>query len=336
MRKIWSRGTAFWTCRNSRVLEPWGRGTDFWRVWDFLLSLLPNLGLSFYRRFNMSNIAVQTTTLTNARAVGSINPQTGFQHGGIYYPAYMKNGLPKPARWEGNIALNGKPYYNAAGEKVDGKATFMRLVVWNGKNVEVGRGLADTFAKCVSVGKEISCNVRIESFDKRIFLNGQPILDAQGNAVTHQAHNFIFEDKLIFGADSNKVIGEETLRWNGAATFDSRPPMWNVLGHADQIAWSKTVVPARMNAVYNGGGDYGYARVIVPEGVQVITPQGNVQPNTVQAGPAQMSPTLPNTTQNGTVVPQGALPTTAAQTLQMPAQAGAAAAAVNMGASTPL
>lgn len=270
----------------------------------------------------MANIATQTTVLTNARAVGSKNPATGAQHGGIYYPAHMKNGKAVSARWEGNVALNGKPYINAEGTKVEGRATFMRLVVWNGKNVAAGKGLADTFAKCVSVGKEISCNVRIESFDKRIFINGQPITDpATGNVLTTQSHNFIFEDKLVFGDDSNKVVAGEISRWNGVATFDSRPQFWNVAGHADQVAWSQTIVPARMGASYKGGDIYGYARVILPEGAQL------------------MGQALVNTAGVNAGVNAGALPTDAANQLQNPAlqnPAGEQAMAASGGDSTPL
>ena len=248
----------------------------------------------------MSNIANQTTVITNARAVGSVDPSTQIRHGGIYYPAHMKNGVPKSARWEGMIALNSKPYTNNAGANMEGRKTFMRLVVWNGKNCVAGKGLADIFAKCVSVGKEISCNVRIESFDKRIFINGQPVLDAQGNTITTQAHNFIFEDKLIFGDDSNKVILGETSRWNGAINFDSRPTLWNVAGHADQAAWANTVVPKRMEVEYNGGNIYGYARVIIPEGAQLTNQQVQHQ----QLIPSQ----------------QGIAPTAAAAQLQMPVE----------------
>jgi hypothetical protein len=251
----------------------------------------------------MANIASQTTVLTNVRATGTKNP-AGEQFGGIYYPAHSKNGRTVSARWEGNIALNGKPYTNAAGEKVESKPVYMRLVVWNGKNSAAGKGLADTFAKCVSVGKEISCNVRMESFDKRLFVNGQPMLKQDGSAVTYQAINMVFEDKLIFGDDSGKVVAAEIARWNGQPTFDSRPQFWNIQGHADQQAWATHVVPARMASTWDGQSDrYGYARIIVPEGAIV----GNA--------PVQQAQQVPQV---------GALPTQAAAVLNTTAVAPAA------------
>lgn len=280
----------------------------------------------------MANIATQTTILTNARAVGSKNPKTGVQHGGIYYPAHTKNGKNVSARWEGNVALNGKPFFNANGEKVEGRTTFMRLVVWNGKNAAAGKGLADTFAKCVSVGKEISCNVRIESFDKRIFINGQPIVNpATGNVLTTQSHNFIFEDKLVFGDDSNKVIAGEITRWNGSATFDSRPKFWNTVGHADQIAWSQTIVPARMASTYKGGDVYGYARVIIPEGVQ-LAGQAPINQAAINTGtpPTEAANMLNQPAQTATPMNQ---PAQTAAPINQPAQTATVAVDAN---STPL
>jgi len=282
----------------------------------------------------MANIASQTTVLTNVRATGSKNA-AGEQFGGIYYPAHTKNGKNVSARWEGNIALNGKPYTNAAGERVEGKTTYMRLIVWNGKNSAAGKGLADVFAKSVSIGKEISCNVRIESFDKRLFINGQPMLKQDGSVVTYMAHNFVFEDKLVFGADSAKVVAAETARWNGQPTFDSRPPLWNVPGSGDQQAWSTLVAPARKAAVWDGQSDrYGYARVIVPEGAVIGNanmqqPAMPTQTNQVnqQTIPAGTMPTQAATIVNQPVNNAQPLPVNNAQTLSMPVNTQANTAA---------
>lgn len=260
----------------------------------------------------MANIATQTTTLVNVRASGSKSPD-GEQFGGIYYPAHNKNGRSNSARWEGNVALNGKPYTDAQGVKQEGKTTFLRLVVWNGKNSP--SGLADTFAKCVSVGKELTCNVRIESFEKRLFINGQALLDPQGNAITHQAINFILEDKLVFGNDSSKVIATEVANYVGNSTFDSRPQFWNVQGHADQVAWATIIVPARMGSVWDGqSGRFGYARVIIPEGVIVNQPQTQTNLQT------QGTTTTTQQTQTNLPPAQGTLPTMAAKQLTIPNQ----------------
>lgn len=231
----------------------------------------------------MSNIATQTTIISGARAVGSKN-QAGEQFGGIYYPAHSKNGKPVSARWEGNIAMNGKGYTDSNGQSQEGETTFIKLVVWNGKNAQAGKGLADTFAKCISVGKELGANCRLRSYQKRMFHNGQPLCDPQGNVIMIDSICLVFKDDLVFGDDSNKVILDETSRYDGNPSFGSRPPMWNVLGNPDQVKWAKEIVPARMAVVWDGQADrYGYARVIVPEGA--IIGGGVIQQNNNQATP---------------------------------------------------
>lgn len=267
----------------------------------------------------MSTIATQTTSLVSVRAAGSKN-LAGEQFGGVYYPPHVKNGLAVSGRWEGNVALNGKPYTDSQGQPKKAQTIYLRMVVWNSKNSEAGKGLADTFAKCVSVGKELSCNVRIESFEKRLFINGQAILDQQGNAITHPAINFVLEDKLIFGPDSNKVITLEINNYVGNATFNSRPRFWNVPEHADQVAWSKVIVPARMASVWDGVSErFGYARVIVPEGAVAGNPQM----------PAQNA-----ANGNAQAPAQGESPTAAAAHLAMPA--GQPGPAPMSSADTPL
>jgi hypothetical protein len=215
----------------------------------------------------MSNISSQNNNIVNARAVGSKDKQ-GVQFGGVYYPAHSKNGKPVSARWEGNFALNNRSYTDSQGQVQEGKRTFMRMVVWNSKNAASGKGLADVFAKCISVGKELSCNYKIESFDKRLFVDGQPLLDKAGNAITYPAINFRVDDNVIFGDDSERVVSAEINAFQGQVNFFSRPQFWNVAGHADNVAW-KQIVTARMASVWDGGGVYGYARTIVPEGAEI-------------------------------------------------------------------
>lgn len=215
----------------------------------------------------MSNVSSQNGNFVNGRAVGS-KDKYGAQYGGVYYPAHSKNGKAVSARWEGNFALNSRSYIDSQGETQEGKRTFMRMVVWNSKNAASGKGLADVFAKCISVGKELSCNYKIESFDKRMFVDGQPLLDAAGNAVTYPAINFRIDDNVIFGDDSERVVAAEIGMYQGQANFFSRPQFWNVAGHADNVAW-KSIVAARMGCVWDGGPVYGYARTIIPEGAQI-------------------------------------------------------------------
>jgi hypothetical protein len=69
--------------------------------------------------------------------------------------------------------------------------------------------------------------------------------------------------------------------YNGQASFDGRPKFWNVLGHADKIAWDTVEGPARMAHAYDGTSPtYGYAKVYVPDGVKV----GNANVAEIPAG----------------------------------------------------
>ncbi len=267
----------------------------------------------------MSNNSQQTTVWTNVRVLGSKNA-AGEQFGGIYYPAHTKNGDLVRGRWESLVAANKRPYTDKNGNKKESKPVIMRLVVWNGKNAAEGEGLADTFAKCVSVGKSLSCNVRISSFDKRMFVDGQPLTDSKGNAVTYLGYNFIFEGNLDFGVDSQKVLAREIENYKGNATFDSRPEFWKKKGHADKKAWDDNISPARMKYKWNGQTEqYGYARII-PECIktanaaQSILPQQTIQDQTAAAETVantviDQTPVIPPTPSTGQT------PTQAAQTL---------------------
>jgi hypothetical protein len=252
--------------------------------------------------------------LAGARATGS-KDANGVVHGGIYYPAHMKNGAQVSGRWEGNVALNSRDWTDDAGQKHEGRRVYVRLVAWNSKNSAPGKGLADIMAKHVSVGKELSCAVRAESFDKRIFVNGQPLLDAAGQPITYPAIVFRITGDLTFGNDSSKLVAAEVSRYNGAMTFDSRPASWNVPGTPDNEAW-KQIIAARSALVYDGKANtYGYARVIIPAGATTGNP---MMPNQM-AAQAQEGLTMPNQMagQEGLTMPAGGTsPAEAGQTLQ--------------------
>lgn len=228
--------------------------------------------------------------LAGVRAVGSKGAD-GNVYGGIYYPEHFKNGNQVSARWEGNVAINGRDWTDETGQRREGRRTYLRLVVWNSKNAAPGKGLADIFAKYVSPGKELSCEVEPESFDKRIFVNGQPILDAQGQPITTNAIVFRVTGKLELGDDSSKQIAAEVGRWNPTAMdIYMRPPQWNVQGTQDNQTW-KQIVATKSAMAYDGQSKvFGYARVLLPEGAQPVTGQ------MPQTAPTQT--TMPNMAAN--------------------------------------
>jgi hypothetical protein len=244
--------------------------------------------------------------LFGIRAAGSKDNKTGVTYGGIYYPAHVKNGKVVQARFEANFFLNRRGYTGKDGVKREGNSEVLRLVAWNSPNSKPGKGLADNLAKIVSVGKELSTAVEVNSFMKRLFLNGNLVTDpATGNPVEYNAITFRVKGDINYGQDADATIKREIAAYTGQPSFASRPAMWNVQGHADNDAWKNIVLPARMGAICDGTkANYGYARVILPEGAQLLTPELAAQMNA------------------GAPV-QGASPTNAAADLNGGAAAGA-------------
>ena len=219
----------------------------------------------------MANVSALHTNAVNIRAAGTKDQATGFVYGGTFFPEHSKNGKVTNARWEGNCFINHMGYTDGQGVFHEPANDMIRVVAWNGRNSAPGKGLADIFAKIVSVGKEFSCALRLSTYQKRLMINNQPMADSQGQHILYPAINFIVEDKLIWGDDSANVIAQEIANWASYPypTFCSRPTYWNVSGHADNEAW-KFIIQKRMAEIYTEGQVYGYARVIIPEGAVLV------------------------------------------------------------------
>ena len=203
------------------------------------------------------------------RAAGS--KHNGQTYGGVYYPAHSKNGKNISARWEAIMFLNKRGYTDNDGVKHEGKSETIRIVVWNSQRASAGKGMADAMAKCISVGKEISCGLDLNTFDKRLFINGQPASDPQGNHITYPAVNFKVTGDVIFGPDSEATVLAEIAAFNGQVNFSSRPPQWNVQNSADHAAWLNIVAARKAALPDPTKPNYGYARIVIPEGA-VLTP----------------------------------------------------------------
>ena len=220
----------------------------------------------------MANVSALHVNVVNARAAGSKDPKSGVIFGGIYFPDHRtREGKILPAHWEGNVFINHLGYTDREGNYVEPSNDLIRITAWNGRNSAPGKGLADLFAKIVSVGKEFSCSLTMKQFMKRLFINNQPMADAQGNPITYPSYTWTVKDDLIWGDDAANVIAQEIANWAAYPnpTFFSRPAYWNVPGHADHEAW-KYILQQRMALVYNGESVYGYARVMIPEGAQLV------------------------------------------------------------------
>ena len=224
----------------------------------------------------MSNAGKILVSLMCGRVSKSKDAANGMEHAGIYYPAHPNaTGGQTPARWEGNVFVNGIAYTDPAnGQRVEPKPVMIRIVAWNGSNAKPGKGVADICAKSLSPGKEISGSFSLRSFDKRLFLNNVPQVGTDGQQLTYPALSFILEGLPIFGNDAEAVILAEinAFRTTGQATaFGSRPTCWNVPGHNDQLIWNKIKEARRELAYQPGMAMYGYAKVIVPAGAQAPT-----------------------------------------------------------------
>ena len=257
----------------------------------------------------MANNSSEHINFVNLRAAGTKDHATGIIYGGNYFPEHSRNGKIINARWEGKCFINRMGYTDANNVYHEPKNDVVQIVAWNGRNSAPGKGLADMFAKIVSVGKEFSCDLRLNTYQKRLFVNNQPIADAQGQPVTYLATDFIVDGKLIWGADAAAIVAQEIANWASYpfASFFSRPPLWDKIGQADNETWKTYINPARMQAIYTEGPAYGYARVLLPEGATLVN---HAAPPVQQQQPVQQTvqqPVLQQPVMQQTVMQQPVL-----------------------------
>ena len=225
----------------------------------------------------MSSASKFVAVLVAGRAAGSKSPATGVQHGGIYYPEHLINGKKVTARWEGNIYINGMNYTDpTTGETREGKSEVIRVVAWNGANAKPGGGLADLCAKAIAVGKEFSCELDVNTFKKRLFIEDKPQTDHLGREIMINGTSFTMRGLPIWGNDADAVIQQEiaNYRATGQATFAARPPFWNVVGHPDVEIWNVIKKARKATQYVPGSATYGHARVVIPVGAQLINAAG--------------------------------------------------------------
>lgn len=287
----------------------------------------------------MSSASKFVAVIVAGRAAGSKSPATGVQHGGIYYPEHLLNGKKVTARWEGNIYINGMNFTDpTTGESREGKSEVIRVVAWNGANAKPGGGLADLCAKAIAVGKEFSCELDVNTFKKRLFIEDKPQTDHLGREIMINGTSFTMRGLPIWGNDADAVIQQEiaNYRATGQATFAARPPFWNVVGHPDVEIWNVIKKARKATQYVPGSTTYGHARVVIPVGAQLINATGQpvnpmavtgIDPNVMALLQAMMQGKVPTPApvSEPVVTPQipaGIDPTMMAQIL---AQFGAAA-----------
>lgn len=125
--------------------------------------------------------------------------------------------------------------------------------------------MADVIARSAATGKELTLFCECHSYQGKIpvpnLAPGAPlsfITGQDGQAILVEKTGFILR-RIHFGADSDKTVQTEIQR-------GERPALWNVAGHADNLAW-KTLCQQRNAIEYRADmTNFGYAIVRTPNG----------------------------------------------------------------------
>lgn len=184
----------------------------------------------------------------------------------VYVPAYIKNG--KKINQKITIPVIANSHKGGNGE---GRADAFKLVAW-GK-------LADICARSCSPGKALDVSCDIQSYSGNVFdQSGQLRLDATGQPIQVTKISFTIKD-IVFGEEADKFIQDEIQR-------QKRPANWDKKGHPDFETWRQKMI-TRQSAIWDGKSNtFGFARVFVPQGVQLDLSQP-----AQTAQPAQQSQT---------------------------------------------
>jgi hypothetical protein len=227
--------------------------------------------------------------------------------GCTYYPANGKN----PAHIIGTIFDN---------DRTDSIA--LPFTAWNGNSASPGKGRADIIAK-MAKGAHVTIEGTLDVYDGRIFKNGNPLMDANGQALTDRKMR-IRVRSIKFHRDSNQQILDEITAWNNHVqthgtmppfSFTMRPGAWNIPGTQDEQIW-RQIRDWRAAQIYQGGDVYGYAKIGAVTGTAVAAPTGNAvyQPGQVPTAPqvpgATATPQVPTAPQIPVNQPTPATPAT--------------------------
>ena len=178
------------------------------------------------------SLGMQRTTLVGLRVAATPT----------YIPGYEKNGQTIQQLLKVPVILNDK-------SRKEVRKTYFTISIW-GK-------LADSAAKSLSIGKEFHCDVRIDSYDAKVWnKNRELVLNPDGTPVTTKKHSFVCET-FRYGEDSQKFITEDIAR-------GKRPQNWNDGSEEGRKAWL-AVIETRKNdnkmRVKDGKTVFGHAEV---------------------------------------------------------------------------
>lgn len=188
----------------------------------------------------------------------------------VYTPAHIPAGASKAIRQKAVMTVF---------QNIKDKSSKFRITAW-GK-------AADLVARSCAPGKELSLLCEINSFRGKVPMpgqvDGQPVqwvTGADGQPITIEKVGFTLQ-RINFGQDSDKLIAEEI-------RLGQRQPMWNVAGHADNIAWKQTCQQRNATNYVQGQPSFGYAIVRQPNG-QIVDPATINNANLNTQGTATMN-----------------------------------------------
>lgn len=179
-----------------------------------------------------------------------------------------------------------------------GRTDFFTLTAW-GK-------LADIMARSCPPGKALDCVCEPRSYMGKLFnSDGSLKLDSAGQPIMVPKTSFNIVLSPVFGEESQGQIDKEI-------NAGLRPGNWNIKGHPDYELWTSIL---KQRQTYNWDGQsptFLFARVVVPQNVQLDFSQNTQQPAAVQPLAAAPTATVPSMVNH-------AVMTTPVQPVQTPA-----------------
>ena len=225
----------------------------------------------------MSSISRSVHLFFAIRCAG-VQGANGQQFGGTFHPAHV-NGAGKQvsSRWEGNFFINNQGFTDANGQLQEGAKDVIRLTAWSGKNPTAKGGPAESFARFMSPGLEVSLQARLQTYEGRVFDGTTPLLRADGTPITTRKVGFVYvPGSLIIGEESEKFRMTEVLKYQQSGGRMGRPANWFNRAHPDYQIW-QGITRTRQTEIYMPGKQvFGYAVVAVPKGAAAGTAYGNV------------------------------------------------------------
>jgi len=166
------------------------------------------------------------------------------------------------------------PYVKADGTKVSSRVSFtgyknLKSKDKSGKDPKKERfsftawgTLADSIARCLSVGKGFSCTCEPQQYTIPVLdANGNQVISRDGTPLTSSKVSFLVIGNWQYGDDSANLITAEI-------NAGVRPAFYNVIGHQHNQAWLEICKKRSVKYAWNGnagpGAMYGFAEVVLP------------------------------------------------------------------------